>query len=73
MHTIYLHIDETLDEQELNDVRQALQGLDAVTDVEVNPSLPHDMLVEYEESRIKPMAILRELSQRGVHADIMTC
>lgn len=73
MHTIYIHIDEDLDERQLVSLRQELQHLEPVGDVEVNARLPHDMLVEYEETRITPMAILRKLHRCGVHCDIMTC
>jgi len=73
MHTIYIHIDEDLDEQQLFSLKGDLQRLDSVRDVEVNARIPHDMLVEYEETAITPMAILRELHRSGVHCDIMTC
>ncbi len=73
MHTIYIHIDETLDERELTALKEDLQHMEAVSDVEVNARLPHDMLVEYEETRITPMAILRELQRCGVHGDVMPC
>jgi len=73
MHTIYIHIDEDLDEQELFSLKDELQQIESVGDVEVNAGLPHDMLVEYEETDITPMAILRELHRCGIHCDIMTC
>ncbi len=73
MHTIYIHIDEDLDERQLFSLKDELQTLESVSDVEVNALLPHDMLVEYEETSITPMAILRELHRCGVHCDIMTC
>jgi len=73
MHTIYIHIDENLDARQLASLKDDLQQLESVGDVEVNTRLPHDMLVEYEETGITPMAILRELHRCGVHCDIMTC
>lgn len=73
MHTIYIHIDEDLDERELFSLKDELQQMESVGDVEVNAGLPHDMLVEYEETDITPMAILRELHRCGLHCDIMTC
>ncbi len=73
MHTIYIHIDENLDEQQQMVLKDDLEHMEAVSDVEVNARLPHDMLVEYEETRITPMAILRELHRCGVHGDIMSC
>jgi len=73
MHTLYIHIDEDIDEQQLVSLKDDLQLMDSVGDVEVNARLPHDMLVEYEETGTTPMAILRELHRCGVHCDIMTC
>ncbi len=72
MHTIYMHIDENLDETRLRSLSNELKGMEHIVDVEVNARTPHDMLVEFEEHNISPMAILRELNRRGVHADIMS-
>ena len=72
MHTIYIHIDEDLDEAGLRSLSDELKGVNHIVDVEVNARTPHDMLVEFEEHHISPMAILRELSRHGVHADIMS-
>ena len=72
MHTIYLRIDEELGERGMQALRTELKGMGHVTDVEVHRNTPHDMLVEFEEDCISPMAILRKLNQRGVHADIMS-
>jgi hypothetical protein len=43
-----------------------------ITDVEVHPRTPHDILIEFEEQYISPMAILRELNRHGVHGDIVS-
>lgn len=72
MHTIYLRIDEELDETGMNTLKEGMRGVSHVTDVEIHARTPHDMLVEFEEEHISPMAILKELGRRGVHADIMT-
>ena len=71
MHTIYLRIDEDLDESSMRALRDELRGVGHITDVEVHVRTPHDMLVEFEEEYISPMAILRELGRHGVHADIV--
>ena len=70
MHTIYLHIDEDLDETRLRSLSNELKSVNHIIDVEINSRTPHDMLVEFEEHHISPMAILRELNRHGVHADI---
>ena len=72
MHTIYIHIDENLDEDGMRSLSNELMGMDHIVDVEINARTPHDMLVEFEEHHISPMAILRELTKHGVHADIMS-
>jgi len=71
MHTIYLRIDEELDETGMS-TKEEMRGVSHITDVEIHARTPHDMLVEFEEQHISPMAILKELGRRGVHADIMS-
>jgi len=72
MHTIYLRIDDDLDETGMSSLKEGMQGVAHITDVEINARTPHDMLVEFEEEHISPMAILKELGRRGVRADIMS-
>jgi len=72
MHTIYLRIDDDLDATGMNTLKEGMRGVAHITDVEINARTPHDMLVEFEEEHISPMAILKELGRRGVRADIMS-
>jgi len=72
MHTIYLHIDEELDQTGMSTLKEEMRSVSHITDVEIHSRTPHDMLVEFEEEHISPMAILKELGRRGVHADIMS-
>jgi len=71
MHTVYIHIDETLDHDHLATLQTDLRKIDHIIGVEVNDKASHDVLIEFEEQHISPMAILEELSHQGVHADIM--
>jgi hypothetical protein len=71
MHTIYVRIDEDLDANRMRALQTEMRGVGHITDVEINQRTPHDMLIEFEETHISPMAILRELSRHGVHADIV--
>jgi hypothetical protein len=73
MHTVYIHIDEDLGDQEITALQGDLARVRYITDVEVNNKIPHDLLVEFDETHISPMAILRELNRHGLHADIMSC
>ena len=72
MHTIYIHIEEKLDEAGMRLLSNDLKGVNHIVDVDINARTPHDMLVEFEEQHISPMAILRELNRHGVHADILS-
>ncbi|MCG6867142.1 MAG: hypothetical protein LJE58_17110 [Thiogranum sp.] len=72
MHTIYLRIDEDLDEPGMRTLQDDLRSVGHITDVEVHPRTPHDMLIEFEEQYISPMEILRELNRHGVHGDIVS-
>ncbi|MGD2074598.1 MAG: hypothetical protein PVI91_05235 [Gammaproteobacteria bacterium] len=73
MHTVYIHIDEELGGQEMRSLQGDLAQVRYINDVEVNERIPHDLLVEFDETHISPMAILRELNRHGLHADIMSC
>ena len=73
MHAVYIHLDEALDPTEQARVGQELRGLAEVTDVELSPRQPHDLLVEYQPGSGMPMSILRRLAGLGLHADVMSC
>ncbi|RRQ22290.1 hypothetical protein [Thiohalobacter thiocyanaticus] len=72
-HTIYIHIDEELTPEQLQELHETIGGLSFVTDVEVNSRLPHDLLVEYEPQRGMPMPIINQLNRMGLHADVTSC
>jgi|GEM_PF-1053099 len=72
MHSIQVYIDETLDTQSLNELKQLMQALPHVTNVEVNSAVPHDMLVEYEEHFNIPMLVMDKLHHQGLHPDIIS-
>jgi len=73
MHAVYIHLDEALDSTQQARVGEELRRLAEVTDVELTPVQPHDLLVEYQPSRGMPMSILRRLAGLGLHADVMSC
>lgn len=72
MHSIQVYIDEKLDEKSLNDLKLLMQGLPHVTNVEINASQPHDLLVEYEEHYNIPVLVMDKLHYRGLHPDIVS-
>jgi hypothetical protein len=73
MNTICIHIDETLDTDEIEDVKDEIMHVPHVVNVEMNPRVPHDMTVEFEEHHNMPMIILSRLSEHGLHSDVMPC
>lgn len=73
MHSINLHIDETMNERDVDKLRQRLLAEPHVSNVELKKELPHDMLVEFEEHHDIPMHVLDMLKAQGFHADIVGC
>ena len=49
MNVICIHIDETLATQDINHLKQSLTAMPHVVNVELNTSLPHDLVVECAE------------------------
>ena len=72
MHSIQVYIDEELDKKSLDELKLLMQELPHVTNVEINPAQPHDMLVEYEEHFNIPMLVMDKLHHRGLHPDIIS-
>lgn len=73
MHAIQVYVDETLDSKGLEKVKAALLKVPDVKDVLVNISMPHDVVVEYDESdRSTPIKIMESLHQQGLHSDIVS-
>ena len=72
MHSIQVYIDDELDSKSLNELKSLMLALPHVTNVEMNISRPHDMLVEYEEHYNIPMLVMDKLHHRGFHPDIIS-
>ncbi|MDH5183968.1 MAG: hypothetical protein OEX12_08780 [Gammaproteobacteria bacterium] len=72
MNMVQLYIDEELDTLNLEQVKNQLLSMPHVTDVELNFSNHHDMVVEYEAMGGMPMNIIDNLRQSGLHADIIS-
>jgi hypothetical protein len=73
MHTVHIHIDETLANAELQRIGQTLMHRPHVAHVLFNDKLPHDLLVEYDERHIHPMDILNNIAYTGLHTDVTYC
>ena len=72
MHSIQVYIDEELDETTLGKLRDMMQQLPHVTNVEIHEENPHDLLVEYEEHFNIPMLVMDKLHHQGLHPDIIS-
>jgi len=73
MNTVYIHINETLNQGQQDRIGNALRSLPHITDVQLNTRQPPDVLVEYSPHRGMPMHILQRLWSLGLHADVMSC
>ena len=73
MNIVNIHIDETLDAGRIEELKKELMRVPHVCNVEMNPAVPHDLMVEYEEHHDMPMTLLSRLSQQGLHTDIEPC
>lgn len=73
MHAIQVYVDETLDTNGLDKVKEALLMIPHVKDVIVTISMPHDVVVEYNASnQSTPIKIMESLHQQGLHPDIIS-
>jgi hypothetical protein len=73
MHSINVHIDETMNDKAIDGLRRQLLDEPHVRHVEMRTERPHDMLVEFEEHHDVPMHVLEMLKHQGLHADIVGC
>lgn len=73
MHSISVHVDETMKSSDIDNLRQRLLQEPYVTNVEMRTEMPHDMLVEFEEHHDIPVHVLEMLKEQGYHADIVGC
>jgi hypothetical protein len=68
---ITVHIDETLDPARREEVRHSLCTLPGVFEVRNRDETPHLMVVEYNPYSLKSDEILRAVTCRGLHAELI--
>lgn len=73
MNAVCIHIDEVLDSGNIGNIKEELMHMPFINNVEMNPKMPHDIMVEFDGHHNMPMIILTRLSSRGLHTDIMAC
>lgn len=73
MHTIQVHVDETLTRDQLGALKKKLMSIPHILDVSMSDNDPHDFLVDFEEAQKNtPMMVMHELHQEGLHPDIIS-
>ncbi len=68
---VTIHIDETLDRAQLDKIEDELRELDGIVCVSRPDNRPHLMIVEYNPARLDNQAILKQVTARGVHAELI--
>jgi cell division protein FtsX len=72
MNTLRIYIDENLDSERLKNLRQIIQTVPHVVDVEFSDKDPHEVMVEYEAQQNLPMTLVEMLREQGYHPDILS-
>lgn len=73
MNIICIRIDDPLDAAQIKDLKADLAHLPHVSNVEMLATLPHELMVEYEEHHNVPIRLLSRLSRQGLHSDVQYC
>lgn len=73
MNIICIRIDDTLDASQIKDLMADLAHLPHVANVEMLATMPHELMVEYEEHHNVPIRLLSRLSKQGLHSDVQYC
>ncbi len=72
MNTIRIYIDESLDNSRLQSIKQAIESIPHVLDVEVSEKDPHEVVVDYDEQQNMPVKLIEALRKQGYHPDILS-
>jgi hypothetical protein len=72
MNSVRIYIDENLDTARLKSLKQLIEGMPYVVDVEVSEKEPHEVVVDYEAQQNMPMKLIEALRAKGFHPDILS-
>lgn len=72
MNTITIYIDENLNAQAIEQLKNEMMALPHVVDVESPRMDEHDLTVEYEPNCSIPRKVLQWLRSKGLHPDIIS-
>ena len=68
---VIVHIDETLTNQEIQDVERELSAGDGVQAACMHVRTRHLMVVDYDSERIKSIQLLGQVKSQGLHAELI--
>lgn len=68
---VVVHIDETLSEPVLSDLKQSLCSDQGIEDVHVSPKTQHLMIVDYLPDSVNALGVLNCVKNKGVHAELV--
>lgn len=72
MNTVRIYIDENLDVSRLMNLKQLIESIPHVIDVEVSEREPHEVVVDYEAQQNMPVKLIEILRAKGFHPDILS-
>jgi len=72
MNTVRIYIDENLDSYRIQGLKQTIENIPHVLDVEISEKEPHEVVVDYEEQKNLPVKLIEILRQQGYHPDILS-
>lgn len=72
MNTVRIYIDENLDTARLKSLKQLLEDIPHVIDVEISEKEPHEVVVDYAEQQNMPVKLIQILREKGFHPDILS-
>ncbi len=71
MVDVTLHIDETIDTEKREDLRDAVLACEGVMGAVMQPKTPHLLVVEYDPDRVTSAKLLETVTASGVHAELV--
>jgi hypothetical protein len=68
---VIVHIDETLTDEEIQDVERELSTRDGVQAACMHVRTRHLMVVDYDSESIKSVQLLGKVQSQGLHAELI--
>ncbi|MDD5388373.1 MAG: hypothetical protein PHD37_03450 [Gallionellaceae bacterium] len=68
---VMVHVNETLNEQALHTLEDAMRGDRGVISVGHNPRHPHLLLVAYDSAVARSSTFMHQFQDRGMHAQLV--